>query len=86
MFKLSELLSEWAVSQLMLFVNKLLIIDIYPDHCIAILISENIIRVRFTLYSEASFGSVLYEHHVVSAAFEILGIIYVDFAVFLNYV
>lgn len=77
-----ELTTAWP----MLYVNKLLIIDLHPERCVATLISENIIRVRFTLYSDAPFGSVLYENHAVSASFEILGIVYVDFAVFINYI
>lgn len=66
--------------------DRILIIDIYPDHCVGTFITVDIVRFEYTLFSSARFRSSVYDDHVVKAALDILGIVRIDFTIFLHYV
>lgn len=64
----------------------ILYLNVLHSECVAVLISNGIRIARYTLITEAVFGSPLYEFQLVESAIEIFGVVSLNFRVFIHYI
>lgn len=65
--------------------RRILFLNVFHEECILVFVSHEVYVTSFTLFSNAAYGSSLYQHHLVSAALDILNIERINFLIYVHF-